>query len=464
MIYDLVVIGGGPGGYVCAIRASQLGLNVALVDQKERLGGTCLNIGCIPSKALLESSEHFYQLKNELKEHGINFSDLRVDLKQMMHRKQSIVDGLTRGITFLMKKNKVTVFQGQAKVLNSPARVEIVSSHKKDEIETKKIVIATGSAPISLPSIPFDGKYVISSTEALSLERVPARIGIVGGGVIGLELGSVWARLGSNVTVIELMNKIGGALDGECSEKLQQILEKQGFKFFLESKINSSQIKDEKIQLSFHSKNSLPPLEVDILLVAIGRRPMSENLGLEEMGIQKDTKGFIKVNDKYQTAHPDIYAIGDVIGGLLLAHKAEEEGVAVAEILSGRYGHVNYQTVPSIIYTFPEVASVGFTEEQLKTQNRPYRVGRFPFAANGRARCLGSPQGFVKIIADSQSDLILGAHILGPRASELISEIVIAMEFSASSEDLARAFHAHPTLSEAIREAALNVELRSRQM
>lgn len=466
MQFDVVFIGAGPGGYVGAIRAAQLGLKTAIIEKDKTFGGTCLNVGCIPSKALLESSEHFAAAKHDFSKHGIELEGVKLNLPAMLERKEKIVKDLTQGIAYLMKKNKITTFKGLGRI-TGPHQVEIAMDNGlKPVITAKNIVIATGSAPIELPFLKFDEKRIVSSTGALSLTAVPQRMAIIGAGVIGLEMGSVWSRLGAEVTFIEFADKIGGAMDATTMSAFQKILQKQGFKFLLQTKVVGAEINDKEITLKYESMaDASTSVSADVVLVAVGRRPYTNGLGLQELGIETDKGGRVVVNHHYQSPqHPSIYAIGDVIQGPMLAHKAEEEGVAVAEIIAGQAGHVNYNTVPGVIYTWPEVAAVGFTEEQLKAQNIPYRAGTFPFMANGRAKALGFTEGQAKVLAHQDTDKILGVHIVGPKASELIGEAVVAMEFGGSSEDLARSFHAHPTLSEVIREAALNVDKRARQM
>ncbi len=471
--FDVVFIGAGPGGYVGAIRAAQLGLKTAVVEKEKTLGGTCLNVGCIPSKALLDSSEHFAMAQKDLSEHGVVLEQVALDLKKMMGRKDKIVADLTGGIDYLFKKNKVTRFFGNGH-LKGPSEVEVETSEKKKiSLKAKNIVLATGSVPNELPQLPFDGKTVISSTEALALSQVPKHLIVVGGGYIGLEMGSVWLRLGAKVTVIEYAEHICGGMDRQTSKKLQQILKKQGMEFVLGAEVlgvefkaqGSRQGDTKEAQVLFKNRadGKQASLAGDVVLVAAGRRPFFEGLGLENVKIQQDAKGFVKVNEHYETSQPHVYAIGDLIPGPMLAHKAEEEGVAVAEILAGLPGHVNYDTLPGVIYTWPEVASVGKTEEQLKEEGTPYKVGSFPFSPNGRARAMGFTEGQAKILAHKDSDRVLGVHIVGPRASDMLAEAVMAMEFAASSEDIARSFHAHPTLSEVLREAALAVDGRARQ-
>ncbi len=464
--FDLVVIGSGPGGYVGAIRAAQLGFKVAVIEKEKSYGGTCLNVGCIPSKALLESSEHFHAAQHSLKNHGVKTSGVELDLNTMMARKNKVVKDSDNGVQFLFKKNKIAAFNGFGKILK-PGAVEV----KKDDgsvtvLNAKYILIASGSIPVELPFLKFDEKKIVSSTGALALAEVPKTMLVVGGGVIGLELGSVWMRLGSEVTVIEYADKLCGTMDQECIGVLQKSLAKEGMKFMTSTKVIGSKSGSKGIELEYESlkDNSKGTLTGDVVLVSTGRKAFTQGMGCEEVGITKDQQGRIQVDAHYQTNINGIYAIGDAIAGPMLAHKAEEEGVAVAEILAGQAGHVNYNTVPSVIYTHPEVASVGLTEEQAKSQGLEVNVGKFPFLANGRARAMGSTDGFVKIVADKKTDRILGGHIVGPYASEILSEITVCMEFGGSSEDLARSFHAHPTLTETIREAALAVEKRQRQI
>lgn len=463
--FDLIIIGTGPGGYVGAIRAAQLGLKVAVVEKDKNYGGTCLNVGCIPSKALLESSEHYQAAQHDFASHGVQVKDIKLDLKTMLSRKDKVVQTNTEGIAFLFKKNKITPFKGFGKILK-PGVVEVKSEKETLQISGKNIVIATGSSPFELPFLKFDEKKIVSNTGALALEAVPETLCVVGGGVIGLELGSVWARLGSQVTVVEFADRLGGAMDQDCMNVLKKNMEKEGVKFLLSTKVTGSEIKKNKVEIQYESVKEAQKgsLTADVVLVAIGRKPFTMGLGCEEVGIKKDQQGRIEVDEHYQTNIPGIYAIGDVIKGPMLAHKAEEEGVALAEMIAKGYGHVNYNTVPGVIYTHPEVASVGITEEQAAAQGQEVKVGKFPFLANGRARAKGFTEGFVKIIADKKTDRLLGAHIVGPSASEIIHEIVVCMEFGGSAEDLARSFHAHPTLSEVVREAALAVDKRQRQM
>lgn len=464
--FDVIFIGSGPGGYVGAIRAAQLGLNTAVVEKDPTYGGTCLNVGCIPSKALLESSEHFEQAQHAFADHGIQVGKVGLDVAKMLARKDKIVKDSTNGIAFLFKKNKITVFQGMGK-LKSAQEVEVKAADgKTTTLTTKFVVLATGSVPNELPHLKFDGESVVSSTEALSFPKVPESLVVVGGGVIGLELGSVWLRLGAKVTVIEFAPRLCPTMDVQVSKKLQQILTKQGMEFVMESKVTALKKSKGSVEVEFEAikDGAKKTISAEKVLVATGRRPFSDGLGLEDVGVEKDQRGFVQVDEHYQTSVPGVFAIGDLIPGPMLAHKAEEEGVAVAEMLAGHSGHVNYQTVPSVIYTEPEVASVGLTEEQVKESGREYRVGQFPFTPNGRARAMGQTDGFVKMIADAETDEVLGIHIIGPKASEMIAEAVMAMEFKATSEDIARSFHAHPTLAEVMREAALAVDSRARQM
>lgn len=463
--FDLIVIGSGPGGYVGAIRAAQLGLKTAIVEKDKTLGGTCLNVGCIPSKALLESSEHYAAAQHDLAAHGVKVSGVSLDLSTMLKRKEKVVEQNTQGIAFLMKKNKITVFNGYGKILGA-GQVEVTKADGKEVLTTKNILIATGSVPTELPFLKYDEKKIVSSTGALSLESVPKELVVIGGGVIGLELGSVWARLGSKLTVIEYSDRLGGATDPDCMTVLKRYMEKQGAKFMMSTKVFAAKAGADGVELEFEGvkDGAKGKIKADVVLVATGRKPFTAGLGLEEAGVAKDPQGRVVVDKHYQTNVPGIYAIGDVINGPMLAHKAEEEGVACAEMLVGKAGHVNYDTVPGVIYTHPEIATVGLSEEQAKAQGLDIAVGKFPFMANGRARAAGFTEGFVKIVADAKTDRILGGHIVGGKASELIGEIVIAMEFGGSSEDLARSFHAHPTLNEATREAALAVEKRARQM
>lgn len=460
--YDLVVIGAGPGGYVAAIRAAQLGMKVACVEKRAALGGTCLNIGCIPSKALLDASERFAETKGHLADFGVEVKQVTLDLKKMMERKAGVVKSLTDGVAYLFKKNKITPVFGEAN-LAGPGKVAVkLSDGKTETLETKNILLATGSESASLPGLPFDGKNIVGSTEALSFDKVPEHLIVVGGGYIGLELGSVWARLGAKVTVLEFLPHILPLSDRETVTVLQRALKKQGLTFQTETAVKSAKESGGKIVVTAVAKGEEKTFEGDKVLVAVGRRPYTAGLALAEAGVTvEERSGRVVVNEAYQTSVPNVYAIGDLIAGPMLAHKAEDEGMACAERLAGKAGHVNYATIPSVIYTWPEVASVGLTEEQVKEAGTEYRVGKFPFLANGRARCLGDTDGQVKILADAKTDRILGVHIIGPRASDMIAEAVAVMEFGGTSEDIARTCHAHPTLSEAVREAALAVDKRA---
>ncbi len=459
--FDLLVIGGGPGGYVCAIRAAQLGLKTACVESRGTLGGTCLNVGCIPSKSLLNLSENFHKAKKDFNRQGIEIDGVKLNIEKMMSNKNKSVQVLTKGVEFLFKKNKVTYIKGKG-VLFSKNDVVVYNNNNKTNYKAKNIVIATGSEVSSLPGIQIDEKNIISSTGALSLKKVPKKLAVIGGGYIGLEMGSVWSRLGAEVTVIEYLNHITPGMDREISNEFQKILTKQGIKFKMGSKVNTVKSSGELVGINFtdikNSKNET--LEFDKVLVSVGRKPYTEGLNLTKVGVKKDSKGRIHVNEKLQTSVKNIYAIGDVIKGPMLAHKAEEEGIAVAEILAGQAGHVNYDVIPGVIYTSPEVATVGKTEEQLIDENRSYKVGKFPFLANSRAKVNNETEGFVKILADSKTDKVLGVHIIGPHCGDMIAEMALAMEFGASAEDIARTCHAHPTHTEAIKEAALAVDKR----
>ena len=459
--FDLIVIGGGPGGYVCAIRAAQLGLKTACVESRGTLGGTCLNVGCIPSKSLLNLSENFHKAKKNFFNQGIEVSDVRLNVEKMMSNKNKSVQVLTKGVEFLFKKNKVSYLKGKG-VIFSPTNVVVYEQGKKTSYNTKSIVIATGSYASSLPGVKINEKNIISSTAALSLSSVPKSLVVIGGGYIGLEMGSVWKRLGAEVTVIENLPFITPGMDREVSNEFQKILTKQGIKFKLNSKVLS--IKDlgneVKIEYQSNEKNSKEIISADKTLIAVGRKPYTEGLNLQKIGVKKDDKGRIKVNKKFQTDIKNIYAIGDVIEGPMLAHKAEEEGIAVAELLAGQSGHVNYDVIPGVIYTSPEVAYVGRSEDQLKKDGITYKIGKFPFLANSRAKVNNETEGFVKILADSKSDRVLGVHIIGPHCGDMIAEMALAMEFGASAEDIARTCHAHPTHTEAIKEAALAVDKR----
>ena len=460
--FDLVVIGGGPGGYVCAIRAAQLGLKTACVESRGTLGGTCLNVGCIPSKSLLNLSENYHKAKKDFNNQGIEISDIKLNINKMMLNKNKSIQVLTKGVEFLFKKNKVTYFKGKGVLFSKNDIVVYGESNKRTNIKAKNIVIATGSEVSSLPGIEINEKNIVSSTGALSFDKVPNKLAVIGGGYIGLEMGSVWSRLGSEVTVIEYLDYITPGMDREVSNEFQKILTKQGIKFKMGSKVNSVNSKETSVAINYidikNSKESI--IEVDKVLVSVGRKPYTDGLNLSKVGIKKDNKGRIEVNNKLQTTVENIYAIGDVIKGPMLAHKAEEEGIAVAEILAGQAGHVNYDVIPGVIYTSPEVAAVGKTEEQLKSESKSYKVGKFPFLANSRAKVNNETDGFVKILADSKTDKVLGVHIIGPHCGDMIAEMALAMEFGASAEDIARTCHAHPTHTEAIKEAALAVDKR----
>lgn len=461
--YDLVVIGAGPGGYVAAIRAAQLGLNVACIDKRKSLGGTCLNIGCIPSKALLQSSEHYSHALHGLAAHGVNVGKVSYDLSAMMGHKDKVVKDNTKGIEFLFKKNKVTSYHGTASI-KSATQVDVTSEDGKIEsLKTGSVLIATGSESAPLPGVEIDEKQIVTSTGALTLETTPKHLVVVGAGYIGLEMGSVWARLGAEVTVIEFLDRITPGMDGEVAKAFQKILEKQGMTFKLGTKVTGAETLKTKVKLTVEpaAGGDAETIDCDTVLVSIGRRPFTDQLGLDEAGVKTTDRGFIEIDEHFQTNVEGIYAIGDCVRGPMLAHKAEDEGVAAAEIISGESGHVNYDVIPGIVYTWPEVASVGKTEEQLKEEGVDYRIGKFPFSANGRARAANETDGFVKLLADAKTDRVLGAHILGPDAGTLIHEIVVGMEFGASAEDIARTCHGHPTLSEAVKEAALAVDGRT---
>ena len=459
--FDLIVIGGGPGGYVCAIRAAQLGLKTACIESRGTLGGTCLNVGCIPSKSLLNSSEFYHKAKNNFNNLGIETSNIQLNLKKMMINKMKSVQILTKGVEFLFKKNKVSYIKGKG-VLFSKNDVVVYQDDKKTSYKSKNIVIATGSSSVSLAGINIDEKNIVSSTGALSLEEVPKNLVVIGGGYIGLEMGSVWARLGSKVTVIEYLDHITPGMDREISKEFQKILTKQGIKFKLNNKVTAVKNLKDKLIVEFTNNKTKEKesIDCDKVLVSVGRKPYTEGLNLLKIGVKKDEKGRIETNKKFQTSISNIFAIGDVIKGPMLAHKAGEEGIAVAEILAGQSGHVNYNVIPGVIYTSPEVATVGKTEEQLKDSNTNYKIGKFPFLANSRAKVNNESEGFVKILADSKTDKVLGVHIIGPHCGDMIAEMVLAMEFGASSEDIARTCHAHPTHTEAIKEAALAVDKR----
>ena len=464
--YDLVVIGSGPGGYVCAVRAAQLGMKVAIVEKDATLGGTCLNVGCMPSKALLHASEMFEQAAHSFAKMGVSVPAPKLDLPAMMNFKQQGIDGNVKGVEFLMKKNKIDVIHGKARILGS-GKIEVSgAAGKPQQVETKNIVIATGSDIARLKGIEIDEKRIVSSTGALSLEKVPGKLLIVGAGVIGLELGSVWKRLGADVTVVEFLNRILPGMDGEIARQFQRILEKQGFKFKLGAKLVSVDTSANTLAAKVEpaAGGAQETLEADVVLVCIGRVPYTEGLGLEAAGIGLDNRGRVQIDAHFSTNVKGIYAIGDVVAGPMLAHKAEDEGVAVAEILAGQAGHVNYDVIPGVVYTTPEVAAVGKTEEELKEAGIAYSSGKFPFTANGRSKVNQTTEGFVKVLADAKTDRVLGVHIIGIEAGEMIHEAAVLMEFGGSAEDLARTCHAHPTRSEAVKEAALAVGKRAIHM
>ena len=458
--YDAIVIGGGPGGYVCAIRLSQLGFKTACIESRGTLGGTCLNIGCIPSKSLLNLSENYIKAKN-FQNVGIETGEIKLNLQKMLQNKDKAVSTLTKGVEFLFKKNKVTYFKGIGS-FKSKNQISIIDNENKQKIiESKNIVISTGSEPLSLPGINFDEEKILSSTGALNISKVPKKMVVIGGGYIGLEMGSIWSRLGAEVNVIEYLDHITPGMDKEISSEFMKILQNQGINFNLNTKVEKV-IKSKTGVLieTSDKKGKIKKINADVVLISVGRKPYTNKLNLSEVGIKLDEKGRVEVNKNYQTNISNIYAIGDVIKGPMLAHKAEEEGIAVAELISGQSGHVNYDIIPGVIYTSPEVAYVGKTEEYLKENKKTYKVGKFPFMANPRAKAINEPEGFVKILADTKTDKVLGVHIIGPHAGEMIAEMSIAMEFDASSEDIARTCHAHPTFSEAIKEAALSVDKR----
>ncbi|UPJ58564.1 dihydrolipoyl dehydrogenase [Bradyrhizobium sp. 192] len=463
--YDLVVIGTGPGGYVCAVRASQLGMKVAVVEKNATLGGTCLNVGCMPSKALLHASEMFEEAGHSFAKMGVSVSSPKLDLPAMMNFKQQGIDGNVKGVEFLMKKNKVDVLKGTGKILGT-GKVEVSADGKSQIIETKNIVIATGSDIARLKGIEIDEKRIVSSTGALSLDKVPGKLLIVGAGVIGLELGSVWHRLGAEVVVVEFLDRILPGMDGEIAKQFQRILEKQGFAFKLGAKVTAVDTSGKMLKATIEpaAGGAAETLEADVVLVCIGRVPYTDALGLKEAGVALDNRGRVQIDPHFATSVKGVYAIGDVVAGPMLAHKAEDEGVAVAEIIAGQAGHVNYDVIPGVVYTTPEVSAVGKTEEELKQAGVAYTVGKFPFTANGRSKVNQTTDGFVKILADAKTDRVLGVHIIGREAGEMIHEACVLMEFGGSAEDLARTCHAHPTRSEAIKEAALAVGKRAIHM
>ncbi len=456
--FDVIVIGSGPGGYISAIRCAQLGLKTAIIEKYNALGGTCLNVGCIPSKALLDSSEHYYNAVHHFSEHGIEVSKPKVDLKKMIERKADVVKQTSQGISFLMKKNKITTFIGMGSFVDKNTVRVTDGTGKTTDIGGKHIIIATGSKPSTLPGITIDKKRVITSTEALSLQEIPKHMIVIGGGVIGLELGSVYARLGSKVSVVEFTNSIIGTMDGALGTELLKVLKKQGLEFYLGHKVTevAAKAKEVTVKAEDLAKGQTIELKGDYVLVSVGRRAYTDGLNLDKAGLTADERGRVVVNDHLQTAVPHIYAIGDVVRGAMLAHKAEEEGVFVAETIAGQHPHINYNLIPGVVYTWPEVAGVGYTEEQLKQAGRKYKSGAFPFKASGRARASMDTDGFIKVLADAENDEILGVHMIGPRVADIIGEAVVAMEYRASAEDISRMSHAHPTFSEALKEACLD--------
>ena len=456
--FDVTVIGGGPAGYVCAIRLSQLGLKTACIESRGSLGGTCLNIGCIPSKSLLNMSESFHRAKN-FSNIGIETGEIKLNLEKMMSNKDSSVATLTKGVEFLFKKNKVTYIKGVGS-FNEKNEILVKNDKSEMKIKTDNTIISTGSEPLSLPGIDFDEKKILSSTGALNISKLPKKMVVVGGGYIGLEMGSVWSRLGTEVHVIEYLDHITPGLDKEISNEFMKILKKQNIKFELNTKVEKISKNDQGVIIETSNKDAKNKIEADVVLISVGRKPYTDKLNLKKIGVNLDKKGKITVNKNFETNVKNVYAIGDVINGPMLAHKAEEEGIAVAELIAGQSGHVNYDIIPGVIYTSPEVAYVGKNEEELKEKKVNYKVGKFPFMANSRAKAINEPEGFVKILAESTTDRVLGVHIIGPHAGEMIAEMSVAMEFGASSEDIARTCHAHPTFSEAIKEAALSVDKR----
>jgi dihydrolipoamide dehydrogenase len=463
--FDLVVIGGGPAGYVAAIRAAQLGMKTACIDKRKAFGGTCLNVGCIPSKALLDSSEHYLHAKTKLQKHGVIVGEVKLDLDVMMKRKEAVVRQLVNGVGGLFKKHKVEGIFGAGKLLPSQGSekiIEVETDSGKRTLSATHVLLATGSEPTSLPFLPFDGKNILSSTEALELNAVPKHLVVIGGGVIGLEMGSVWSRLGARVTVVEFMDRICPTVDKQVGNELYKSLVKQGIEFKLATKCTGASKNGDwmVVQLEDIASGTKSQLECDKILVSTGRRPYSAGLGLENVGLKTDKAGRVEVDGHYQTQAPGIYAVGDLIAGPMLAHKAEEEGIAAVEIMAGQAGHVNYMAIPNVIYTWPEVATVGYSEEELQAKGIAYKVGTFPFLANGRAKAMDATEGFVKVISDQKTDRLLGMHICGPWASDLIAEAVSVIEFGGSAEDIARTCHAHPTLSEVVKEAAMAVDKR----
>jgi dihydrolipoamide dehydrogenase len=452
--FDLIVIGSGPGGQAAAMRAAQSGLKTVCIEKTERLGGVCLNVGCIPSKALLDSSEYFHLSQTQWAEHGIQAGETTFDLARMMARKEKVVLDLAKNVRQLLESHKIEILNGAARLI-APGTVLVTKGGEEHTLHAQRILLATGSTTVEVPSFPFNGGLIVSSTEALAFDRVPKHLGIVGGGFIGLELGSVWLRLGAKVTVMEMLPRIGTALDGQVARTLERTLQKQGFVFRLNTQVKTAKVNGGSVEVTIASKDQEEVLSFDRLLVSVGRRPLTQGLGLEAIGIQTEGRsGHILVDENYQTSVAGIYAIGDLVPGPMLAHKATAEGIAAVDAMMGRYAEVNYDAIPSVIYTSPEVASVGLTEEQVKERSIPYATGISPFTGSGRARCLGATEGFVKLIAHARTDRILGVHIIGVRAADLIAEAVLAMEFGASAEDLARTVHGHPTFGETLQEAA----------
>ncbi|MCU0392477.1 MAG: dihydrolipoyl dehydrogenase [Thermoflexibacter sp.] len=461
MKYDVTVIGSGPGGYIAAIRCAQLGLKTAIIEKYNSLGGTCLNVGCIPSKALLDSSEHYHNAAHTFKTHGIDIKDLKVNLPQMIQRKREVVKQTCDGVAYLMKKNKIDVYYGLGAFIDkntiriTPTKNQAEGAETK-EIQTDKTIIATGSKPIILPTVPYDKKRIITSTEALELQEVPKNLIIIGGGVIGMEIGSVYGRMGTKVTVIEFLDSLIPTMDKTMGKELQKVLGKLGFDFYFKHKVTGASVKGKEVSVTAENeKGEIVTFKGDYCLLSIGRKPYTEGLGLENIGIKTDAKGRIEVDNHLETNIKGIYAIGDVIKGAMLAHKAEEEGVMIAEQIAGQKPHINYLLIPNVVYTWPEVAAVGYTEEELKANGKKYKIGAFPFKALGRARASMDIDGTVKVLADASTDEILGVHIIGPRAADMIAEAVVAMEYRASAEDIARMSHAHPTFTEAFKEACL---------
>ena len=459
--FDVVVIGSGPGGYVCAIRAAQLGMKTAVIEKDPTLGGTCLNVGCIPSKALLESSERYEMVGHALSDHGIDVGDVKLDLAKMLARKDKVVSTLTGGIAHLMKKNKITWLKGHGTLLPG-GKVAVKGDGASETVSAGSIVIATGSEVTPLRGVDFDGKHVVTSTEALAFEKVPKHLILVGAGVVGLELGSVWRRLGAKVTVLEYLDRILPGIDGEVAREAKKVLTKQGMTFVLGARVKAAKVKGGKVEVAWDDADGAShSVKGDKVLVAIGRRPYTEGLGCDEVGVARDERGRIKIDAHFATTVPGIYAIGDVVEGPMLAHKASDEGIALAERLVTGHGHLDYDAIPSIVYTHPEIAGVGKTEEELKAAGVPYRKGRYRYGANGRALALGEGDGFVKFLAHKETDRVLGCHMIGARAGDLIAEVAVAVEFKASAEDIARSVHAHPTLAEIVKEAALDVDRRA---